>query len=790
MGVESISTHTLKNDATTTIVSRTTTIVSEHEEVVADQAGSGVVEGVKKTLRDYWFPSHHHHHHHRHAVDSGDNSGDDEDDEDDDHESTQHRSQFPFRANRVMNRAYSYWKSLTSDADEAAKELVIKAKEARDEAAKEAKWAMFGYKREAREAYEAAERKYLDALAAAEKVHADAHERARTRWFQQSDCTQKEVGDAVKDKVGEITHEKWDRFKAAVDSLAFNPPKYACSPSSQYWFSRQNPGADSGWDCREIWDHSSQDDHAHNVLRKLPKKHLPVDRVHGTLSDLFHQAKLKGKTAPSATSFDPTLKSVRDYYHGILDRIARNEHGAVDELDTMAEKLKTKLNEAKYREEQTDSWLTAQWHSIVDNAGDAKDQYERVFKNILKNIKQARAEAYNTVLSNLQKTVVTARNNIKEAIRVSKNEVDKSKVHRAVQDASQAFTNTLRETEAKIKAAPRNAYDNAVDSFNKETAQLKAKLEHAAEAARKSGSSMSHHASKSVSSMAHHASQSGKNLRDDASRRLNEAKRSADSIKHRASSKYDRATASVSSIWGSATPFAEPLNKVHETYHHLLGEAKHSLFGHHHHHYGNHHEISSFYGLLTAVYLLLLARRIWLRRGHGYSSTDTHGNLHVTKRTRRHSHASSTSDDHHEHTHDKNPKHKHQDAEDHHDHPHHDHQDHLHPHLHHHHHSNSFTTVLHKFTSVVPATLVLLIFLELAGFSRLALHTLFASLVVSQLLRCGYFTNLLELLGILDTALGERVSVRTVHEMGHGLAWTVFGLAAAANAIRVLHDNA
>ncbi|KAG0203967.1 hypothetical protein BGX28_003935 [Mortierella sp. GBA30] len=787
MGVESVSTHTLKNDATTTIVSRTTTIVSEHEEVLADHPGYGVAGSVKKTLRDYWFPSHphhihrrHHHHHHAEDSDNDENEDEDEDEEEEDQESARHS---PFRANSVMRRAYNYWKSLTQDADETAKDLVIKAKATRDEAAKEAKWAMFGYKREAREAYETAEKKYRDALAAAEKVHAEAHERARTKWFQQADSTQKEVGDTIKDRASELTHEKWDRFKAAVDSLAYNPPKYACSPSSQYWFSLQNAGADSGWDCREIWDHSGRDDHAHNVLKTLPKKRVPIERVHGTLSDLFHQASLKAKTAPSATSFDPTLKSFRDYYHGILDRIARSEQGAIEELDTLADKLKEKLNEAKYHEEQVDSWLTTQWNAVVYNAGDAKDQYERAFKNAIKNIKHARTEAYNAVINNSQKAVLTARNNIREAVRVTKNEVDKSQVHKAVQEASQAFSNAIRETEAKIKTAPRNAYDNAVESFNRETAQLKAKLELAAEAARRSGSSISYRASKSASSVAHQASQSGKNFRDDANRRLNEAKKSADAIKQRASSKYNRATASVSSMWGSATPFAEPLNRVHETYHHLLGEAKHGLFGHNN--IGDQHEISSFYGLLTAMYLLLLARQIWLRRSHGVPSIETHGNLHVTKKTRRHSHASTASDEHQEHPEhrEKHGKHKHQDKEEHHEHRHHDH------HRHTHHPDNSFNIVLHKFTSVVPATLCLLIVLELAGFSHVALHTLFVGLVVSQLLQCGYFNNLMEQLGILDSALGEKVSVRAAREMGQGLAWTIFGLAAAANAIKVLHDE-
>ncbi|KAG0054303.1 hypothetical protein BGZ83_011508 [Gryganskiella cystojenkinii] len=779
MGVESISTHTIKNDATTTIVARTTTIVSEHEEIIADDKHyhhhNSVVNGVKKTLREYWFPSH--------------GSGTDSDDDDANHADDHHADPTKAKSNSVMRRAYDYWKSLTRDADESAKELVLEAKKLRDEAAHEAKWAMFGYKKEAREAFEAAEQKYKDALAAAEKVHEEAHERARSRWSQQADCTQKEVGEA-KEGEGEITHKKWDKFKAAVDSLAFNPPKYACSPSSQYWFGRQNPAADSGWDCREIWDHPSRHDHAHDTLKSIAKKTLPIDKVHGVLAGLLQQAGSKAKSAPSSTgAFDASLKSVKDYYHSILDRVARNEKGALEELDTVSEKLKGKLNQAKYHEEQIDSWLTSQWNAVIDNAGDVKSQYERVFKNALKDIKNSRAEAYNGLISSLQKSVNQARTNVKDALRLSKNDSDRSKVLKAIHDASKSFADSLKEAENKIKAAPKNAYDHAVESFNKETANLKTKLEHAAEAARKSGSSISHQVSKSASSVARQATDSGKGLREDASRKLHEAKKSADSIRHRASSKYDKATASVNAIWGAATPFA----KVQDSYQQLLGDATSNLFGQHNTGHG-HHDVNSFYGALTALYLLFLARKIWLgrkccRRGGAAGCTHTHGNLHVTKQGRRHSLGSSSSHEHHDnHDHD---EHHHE----HHEHDHHgkhSHHEDTHRHDYSHglltrsgHHNNSFNAVLSKFTSVVPMTLLLLVLLELAGFSRIGLHSLFAGLFTSQLLQCGYFNGLMEQLGILDSGLGEAILGRDAREMGSHLAWTTFGLAAAANAIKV-----
>lgn len=651
MGAENVSTHTLKNDATTTIVARTTTIVSEHEEVVHDNyhAGHSVVEGVRKTLRDYWFPSHSSGH-----VDEDEDDAGGEVDEHVHHHGTADPSLFG--TNSVMRRAYDYWKSLTKDADEAAKELVIKAKKARDEAAVEAKWAMFGYKREAREALEAAEKKYKDALAAAERVHEEAHEKARSKWFQAADCTLKEVSQVAKDHQvdPEVTHKKWDRFKAAVDSLAFNPPKYACSPSSQYWFGRQNPAADSGWDCREIWDHPSRNDHGHAALKTLPKKHLPLEKVHAVLAGLLHQAGLKAKQAPSSTSFEASLKSVKYHYHNLLDRVARNDATAVDELESMAEKIKSKLNEAKYFEEQTDSWLVSQWNAVIDNAGDSKAHYERVFKNALKNIKTSRTEAYNSLTNTLQKSVNLARNNIREALRLSKTDNDHSHIQKAIHDASQGFTNAVKEAESKIKAAPKNAYDHAIETFNKETAQLKVKLEHAAKAAKKSGASISYQASRSVTSAARQATDNGKNIRDDASRKLHDAKKSvsskyqsaADNARHG----YEQATASVSSMWGAATPFA-PLNKVHDSYQQLLGDAKHQWFGQHDN--DNHGHTHSIYGALLALYLLNLARKIWLRRNRRSSAE---GELKLTKH-RRHSHGHGHASDSDEHAHHENHEH-------------------------------------------------------------------------------------------------------------------------------------
>lgn len=638
-GEEPTSTHTVKNDATTTIVTRTTTIVSEHQEILAEPEDSspGVVENVRRTFRDYWFPSHNHNHHHHHA--------DNEEEEDDDEaDTTQYRDPAHWKVNGVMRRAYDYWKTLTQDADEAAKALVIEAKKARDEAAIEAKWAFLGYKKEAREAYEAADKKYRDALAAAERLHEEAHEKAKHKWFQAVDSTEKEV-DEIKDQAADVTHKNWDRFKNAVNSLAYNPPKYGCYPSgSQYWFSTRKPGK-LDWDCREIWDHPRRNDHSHLSIKTLPKKHLPLEKVHDTLTDLFSQAGTKARHAPSATTFEAGLKPVRDQYHHLLQRVSRADDKAIGELDGMVDNIKAKLNELKFYEEQTDSWLTSNWNAIIDNAGDHKDHYERVFKNTLKNVKNTRADIYNSLLNNLQRTVNLSRNNINEAIRATKDSADKSRVHKAVQDANDAFAATMRDAEAKIKAAPRNAYDNAIDTFNRDTAYLKAKLEHAAHVASKSASSASHHASKSGSSISHHASKSGTSALHHASKSgssaLHEASKSASSLSNQASKSassavhrvtgdakslandaegkyhsatdkarqgYEEATASINSMWASATP-TSPVQKVKAGYHKTLS-------GIHHHWFADTEEphklnVSSVYGAVLAGYFIYLAFRIW-----------------------------------------------------------------------------------------------------------------------------------------------------------------------------------
>ncbi|KAF9967558.1 hypothetical protein BGZ70_009099 [Mortierella alpina] len=706
---ETISTHTVKNDATTTIVTRTTTIVSEHEEVLAEpkEHGHSVVENVRQTLRDYWFPSH---------------ASEDEDEDDELEEPEPHQDPSLFRGNSVMRRAYDYWKTLTQDADQAAKDMVIQAKRARDEAAIEAKWAFLGYKKEAREAYEEADKKYREALAFAEKVHEEAHEKAKSKWFQAVDTTEKEVGE-IKDQASEVTHKKWDQFKSAVNSMAFNPPKYGCSPSSQYWFSRQNPAADSGWDCREIWDHPSRHDHRHHAIKTLPKKHLSIDRVHDTLTSLFTQAGHKARNAPSATSFETHLKPVRDQYHRALD------------LD----KIKAKLNEAKYFEEQTDAWLTSQWNAVIDNAGDTKDQYERVFKNALKSIKNTRTDIYNTLLNSLQRNINSARNNINEAVRATKNQADKSRVHKAVQDASDSFSSAVKEAEVKIKAAPKHAYDHALDTFHRDTAQLKAKLEKAASTASKSG---------------------------DAKNFVDEAQRSASSKYQEAADKarsgYEHATASASSLWGSATPHST-LHKVQHSYHTAIGNVHSHWFGDH---VDNEMSVSSVYGALLAIYFLFLANRIWRSRRLSRMADPSEKTFNVVKN----GHAGDTVGSNKHPNGDsatatietykrKSSAEEALEKE-----------------------RNSFGTVLVQFTSVVPVTLILLVLLELAGFSRVALHTLFVGLVTSQVLQGGLLNNILTQMGIVD---GVHASGR---DIGTYLSWAVLGLAAVANAIKVLHN--
>ncbi|KAF9428963.1 hypothetical protein BGZ94_000304 [Podila epigama] len=803
MTVEPISTRTVKNDATTTIVTRTTTIVSEHTEIVSDpneqRHPRNVVQEVRQTLRDYWFPS----------STTHDDNDDDDDEAEEEHQRHTHTDPSLLRGNSVVRRAYDYWKSLTRDAEETAKEAVMEAKNARDKASVEARWAILGYKKEAREAYEKAEEMYREALAAAEKAHNEAHEKAKSKWFQAVDKTEKEVGQMT-DHVDDVAHKKWDRFKAAVNSFAYNPPKYGCSPSTQYWFSRQNPAADSGWDCREIWDHPSRNNHGHLTLKSLPKKHLPLQKVHDTFVQLYSQAAQKAKTAPSATSFESSIQPVKDYYHRILDKISRNEQGALDELDEMVDKIKARLNEAKYIEEQTDTWLTAQWNTVAHNAGDSKKQYEKAFKNSLKNIQNTRTAAYNNLLNNLQRSVNIARNNIHEAIKATQDQADKSRVHRAVQEAMDAFSNAVREAEAKMKTAPKNAYYTAIDTFNKDTAQLKAKLEHAAEVASKSASSAAHHASKSGSSISHKASKSGSSLGSHATQSVesivHEASKTASSLSHHASKsaasaahqitedaktlvgdankkmhhakdsasskyqsatdnvrhEYEQATASVSSMWSSATPLA-PLHKAQASYYHLLDDIRGSWFSVPQ---GSGANVSSLYGACLAVYFLYVGRNIWLNRklkrmrdprAKSFSVVASGDKLEQEMNS--------------ENGRDKNPKivtYKGRpnmedfiQAES----------------------TSSFYMVTAQFTATLPVTLVLLILLEIAGFSRIALHTLFAGLLTAQLMQGGLLNNALRQCGIID---GVHITSR---EIGLYLSWVVLAFAAAANIVKVITDE-
>ncbi|KAF9431481.1 hypothetical protein BGZ76_000251 [Entomortierella beljakovae] len=741
-----VSTHTVKGETRTTVIAHTTTIVSEPS-----------TEVTKKTFKEYWFPF------------NTESENEDSLDELDDHD---HPDPSLFKPNTVVRRAYDYWKSLTQDSEQVAKDLVNKARLARDEAAKEAKWAFLGYKNEARHSLESAEQKYRDALAAAEKVHEEALIKARSSWFHQAGVTQQE---SLGDQANDLTHEKWDQFKAAVDSFFFNPPKRTCSPNSQHWFSRQDPDADSGWDCREIWDRKSLD---LNSIKSLPKKQLPTERVHNILAGLLDQANQKAKSFPSSTSFDSTLKTVKDYYQGILERVAKNEQGAVEELDTIREKIETGLYEAKYREEQVDAWLAAQWNSVIDNAGDYKDQYQRSFKNAIRSIKKSRAETYNSLSSNLHKSVDSARGNIKDAVKNIKNDIDKSKINKAIHDASDTFGGILKDAEAKIKAAPKNAYETAIEVFNKETDQLKTKLEQLAKTAKRSGSSLSYEASKTVSSVVSLASKD-----------LNHAKKSVESMKSRASTDFVKATASVSSMWGAATPFT-PLANAHDSYQNFLGNATTNLFNRDPNSAG---DFSSIYGALTALYLLLLVRQIWLKRKcHAIEARHEHschslGTKHKRRHSHSHSHHSNSSDDQH--------------SDHHHRHHHHHHEKHEKHHKHSRqgqesnaigkkrHHKDSFSAITDSYFSVTPMTMALFVFLELGGFSRVALHTLFVGLVTSQLLKCGCINGLLQRLGFIEGAHeGTKISQCT-HEAGVRLGWAVFGLAGLANAIKVLHDN-
>ncbi|KAG0222787.1 hypothetical protein BGX31_008881 [Mortierella sp. GBA43] len=719
MGPESVSTHTVKNDATTTIVTRTTTIVSEHEEVVAEPKSPslGVVENVKRTLHDFWHPAH-------------------DDDEDDGYDSDYRHDPSLLKNNSVMRRAYDYVRSLTQDADETAKEL-----------------------KEAREAFEAADKKYRDALAYAERVHGEAREKAKSKWFQEIDKAEHEVSD-LKDKAADVTHQKWDRFKAAVNSFIFNPPKYGCSPSSQYWFSSQ---PSTGWDCREIWDHPSRHDHRHISIKTLPKKILPVDKVHDTLGDLWRQAASKAKSAPSVTSsFESSLKPVKDYYHGVLDRIYRGEQGAIDELDTLSEKIMSALNEAKYYEEQTEGWLNSQWNAVIDNAGETKDQYERALKRSLKNIKKTRDEAYNSLTATLQKSVHNARTSVYDAYRTTKDHADKAKLQKAIKDATESFATTIKDAEAKLKAAPRNAYEDAITAFNRDTAHLKAKLEHAASSASRhvsktasslssQGSSLSNQASKTVSSVVGQASHDAKSL-------AGEARKSYQAVTDKARDGFEQATASVTSMWDQATPYPKStLHKAQDQYHKLLGGV--------HSHWFNDQDrgevnASSVYSALLAVYFLFLAHRIWRNRRLNRMQDPMETTITVVKNGEKSG-------------------------------------------LHHGDHSptiietfkakastedvlekdrDQFGNVLTQFTAIVPVTLILLILLELAGFSRVALHSLFIGLVTSQLLQGGMLNGPLKKMGVVD---GVRASGR---DIGIYLSWGVLGLAALANTVKTLHD--
>ncbi|KAF9359647.1 hypothetical protein BGX34_008228 [Mortierella sp. NVP85] len=754
MGIETVSTHTVKNDATTTIVTRTTTIVSEHEEILAEpKTPSGVVENVKRSFRDYWFPSH--------------STQEDEDDEDDTDASDIRHDPSLLKNNSVVRRAYDYWKSLTQDADESAKQKVMEAKKARDEAAEQAKWAIFGFKKEAREAYEAAEKKYKEALEAAERVHHEAHEKAKSKWFQDVDTT--EIGE-LKDKASDMTHKKWDRFKSAVNSFAFNPPKYGCSPSTQYWF---HTGPSTGWDCREIWDHPNRHDHRHLSIKTLPKKHLPIDKVHDTLTDLWHQAANKAKNAPSvSSSFESSLKPVKDQYHHVLDRIYRNEQGALDELDALTDKMKAKLNEAKYYEEQTDSWLTSQWNAVIDNAGETKDQYERALKRSLKSIKNTRDQIYNSLLTSLQKSVQNARNNIHDAYRTTKDHADKSKLHKAIKDATDSFTSTIKEAETKMKTVPKNAYEDAIEAFNRDTAQLKAKLEHAASVASKSASSASRHASKSASSLSAHASKSASSFGHHASKSVSsaayqasqdakslagEAQKSFQAATDKARSGFDQATASANSMWQQATPIpSSTMHKVHDQYHHLLGNVHSQWF---HDQDRGEMNASSVYGALLAIYFLYLAHRIWSNRRLARMPDPKEATITVVKNgdkpgIQNGGHATLIE------TYKAKPSTEDALEKD----------------------RKSYGNILTQFTSVVPVTLILLILLELAGFSRVALHSLFVGLVTSQLLQGGVLGEFLTKMGILD---GVHASSR---DIGLYVSWAVLGLAAMANAIKALHE--
>ncbi|KAG0057457.1 hypothetical protein BGZ83_010025 [Gryganskiella cystojenkinii] len=771
---ETLSTHTVKDGATTTIVTRTTTIVSEHTEVLAEPVDKvpGVVENVRKSLRDYWFPS-------SSSFTSHTADHEDDDDENDEDEPEPHQNPSLFRDNSVMRRAYDYWRSLTQDADEVAKKLVIEAKITRDKAAAEAKWAYLGYKKEAREAFEVAEKKYQDALAYAERVHDEAHEHAKSKWFSAVDKTEQEVG-AIKDEASEITHKKWDRFKAAVNSMAFNPPKYGCSPSSQYWFSRQNPALDSGWDCREIWDHPARNDHRHQSLKQLPKKQLPIEKVHDTLTDLFHQAGKKSRSAsPSSalTTFETSLKPLRDYYHNLLARVSRGEEEAVEELDLVADKIRAKLNEAKFYEEQTDAWLSSQWAAVIHNAGDTKNEYERAFKNTITTIKKTRAEIYNALLNNLQRNVNLARNNIKQALRTTKdNQAERAhKLQVAVKDATDNFISTIREADAKIKAAPKKMYDIAIESYEKETAHLRAKLEHAASVASKSATSMSNKASKSATSISNKASKSGFSIAHQASKSASSAaaraSKSVSSAVHRATDDaksivedatdniregYEQASATASSIYGSATPFT---HKVHDKYRKSLDDAKSNLFTQP---TTNEMDVSTVYGLLLLLYVVFMSYRVWVGKkakrmtdpseksfsviksvpqsnGGGTNSVAESDAVAIEKFKQRPALETALEND-----------------------------------------RNWLGEAFVQYAAPLPMTLVLLMLLELGGCNPTVLHSLGAGIATAQLFQFGFFDGAMTKMGMID---GVNTTGR---EVGIYLSWAAIAVAAFVNLVKIL----
>ncbi|KAF9583996.1 hypothetical protein BGW38_007918 [Lunasporangiospora selenospora] len=707
-----------------------------------------------------------------------------------------------------MRRAYDYWKSLTVDADERAKELVIEARTARDKAALEARWAYLGFKREAREAFEVAEKKYKEALANAERVHEEALESAKSKWFQAVDTTEKEVKE-VKDEASEATHETWSRFKAAVDSLIFNPPKYGCSPSSQYWFSRQNPAADSGWDCREIWDHShahpsayrdlhffGEGDHGQRreSLKNLPKKIISPEKLHDMLTGLYSQAVAKAKHAPSASSFELGLKPTRDHYQVILDRIVRNDHTAQRELEMFSDKIKAKLNEAKYYEEQTDAWLTAQWNAVIDNAGSAKDHYQKVFKSTLRTIQDNRNKIYNSLIQSLQKTVDASRSSVHHAIHTARDNTDTSMAHNIVRDAVESFVKIIREMDTRIKGTPKHAF---FEAFQREESQLKTKLQVAIAEASRSALSVSNQASKTKEMVMNRASKSMSSVAhkatEDAKHKAKNAKQAAESkyrsVTTNAQGGYEQASATMSSVWESATPQAASIpHRVHASYHRMLDGVKSNLF--------NEPErqsqdlnASSIYSAILAAYFLFLTYRIWATRRIRSMQDPTEMTYSVVngKSSDPRPNGASMNRDYSSGEHPSGhylrgwkqaglapedtsvptlSKFKTRRAV----------EDELELER------SSIQTILTQFTSTVPVTLLLLTFLEWSGFNRIGLHSLFVGLITSLVMQGGFLNKAMISLAVVD---GVHMSG---NDVGYILSWGVLALAAMANGIKVLHS--